>query len=232
MAVSKSNPKCPTGYFHCVQSGWCVHEDYVCDGSVQCPDQGEDEDFEVCKHTYPEAATIKCLEADRGQYNITILAIPCDGNVECKNGEDEVHCQMDDLWTLMGAITGYLVILILVVSVRFCHRNKSIDWDHSTDQQNEEEEEKLLEFQPDDPKMAEEFFNKIHQTPSMAGWTLYFQGQESREQFNKALYKFEYRDHAAANDETLCCLKVVKFALDYWCIFYRKISGRKKLPQK
>ena len=39
----------------------------------------EDENFDLCKSTFPDGATVKCLEADRPFYKIWIYAVPCDG---------------------------------------------------------------------------------------------------------------------------------------------------------
>ena len=39
--------------------------DQKCDGIVHCY-YGEDEDLKACAHIYPESATIKCLENNRG----------------------------------------------------------------------------------------------------------------------------------------------------------------------
>ena len=65
--------------FFCQKSKSCIPKSWTCDGAVQCI-YGEDEDFELCKDTFPERATIKCLEANRTNlFNITIFAVPCDG---------------------------------------------------------------------------------------------------------------------------------------------------------
>ena len=39
----------------------------------------EDESFDLCKSTFPDGATVYCLEADRPFYQIWIYAVPCDG---------------------------------------------------------------------------------------------------------------------------------------------------------
>ena len=54
---------------------------------------GEDEQFDICEETYPEEATIKCVENRLEGFNVTIMAIPCNGIKECRNGEDEDHCE-------------------------------------------------------------------------------------------------------------------------------------------
>ena len=54
---------------------------------------GEDEQFDICEETYPEEATIKCVENRLEGFNVTIMAIPCNGIQECRNGEDENNCK-------------------------------------------------------------------------------------------------------------------------------------------
>ena len=71
---------------------------------------GEDEQFELCKYTFPEEATIECVENNRlpGIIDITIMAIPCDGIIECRDGRDE-NCE-NDKWIL------YIVTAVLFLT--------------------------------------------------------------------------------------------------------------------
>ena len=71
----------------------------VCDGILETLNgykNGTDEDLENCKLKYPPSATVVCEKP--GIYNnltIKIKAVPCNGVVECKNREDEKHCNLD-----------------------------------------------------------------------------------------------------------------------------------------
>ena len=99
-------------YYFCPLSKIWIPEKYVCDGAIQCI-EGDDETFDLCKDTFPESATITCLESDRPFYNITIKATPCDGNVECRNGEDE-NCELKPPG-IFYIITGCLVTIIFCI---------------------------------------------------------------------------------------------------------------------
>ena len=85
------NPCPPKESFYCKMSDSCIPKNFMCDGSVNCF-YAEDEDFELCKSFFPEAATVKCEEANRTHYNISILATPCDG--------------------ILGTLLGFMIIHI------------------------------------------------------------------------------------------------------------------------
>ena len=80
----------------------------MCDGIFHCM-HGEDEVFDICEHVYPDIATIKCIENRVKDINVTIMAIPCDGIQECRDGSDEKHCS--------GETNNYLVTIVTNVTV-------------------------------------------------------------------------------------------------------------------
>ena len=73
---------------------------------------GEDESFEICETTFPEEATITCIENRQPGFDIWIKAIPCDGIWECKNGSDEVNCE--------GNMYNLVLIVVLLVIFTNC----------------------------------------------------------------------------------------------------------------
>ena len=83
-------------HFYCHLSKTCIDRDKLCDGVVHCI-KGEDETFKNCsdldvlKGKFPPNANEKCNDSSKPAYDIPIFAIRCNGDVECKNSEDESH---------------------------------------------------------------------------------------------------------------------------------------------
>ena len=74
--------------FYCHITKSCIEDIRKCDGIKDCI-HGEDETIETCQNTYPESATVDCIESNRPADDIWIKAVRCNGVPECKNGEDE-----------------------------------------------------------------------------------------------------------------------------------------------
>ena len=81
---STNETDCKGNEFFCNRSQSCLDKAKICDGIVHCI-FGEDEGIELCKSTFPETATVQCKEIDRGSYDISILATPCNGIQECSD---------------------------------------------------------------------------------------------------------------------------------------------------
>ena len=97
-----------------------------CDGVVHCI-KGEDENFETCKDTYPEEATITCIEDRPIGYDIWIKAVPCNGIKECRSREDE-ECEISDNILLGTMAAIFLVLLLVSILMRYFiwrYRSKS-----------------------------------------------------------------------------------------------------------
>ena len=75
---------CKGNEFFCHQSKSCLDTAKICDGIVLCI-LGEDKAIELCKSTFPGTVTVQCKEIDRGSYDISILATPCNGIQECSD---------------------------------------------------------------------------------------------------------------------------------------------------
>ena len=92
-----------------------------CDRIPQCPN-GSDESWELCKDTFPPAATQICNKWGLGNnFTIQIKATRCNGVRECVNGEDESNCGDDRSLLVTCLIFGGGFALFLFVS---CGVNK------------------------------------------------------------------------------------------------------------
>ena len=99
--------------------------DQTCDGILQCQ-HGEDEDFELCRNTFPDIATIECLENRTAGYDVTILAVPCDGIQECKDGSDE-DCEVNNNLLFISLVMILLVTIIIWCWIKYKVLKESTD---------------------------------------------------------------------------------------------------------
>ena len=87
-----------------------LKEEEVCDGVIHCP-EAEDEEFERCNQlkALPASGTVECesLWMD----NVTIPAIKCNSQKECKSGKDEEDCDVPK-WVL-----GVVFVLCLLLAM-------------------------------------------------------------------------------------------------------------------
>ena len=93
---------------------------------------GEDELFQLCKDTFQKEATIECIEKRLpGTIDVTIMAIPCDGIVECRDGRDE-NCEEDKIILVIAVAVLFLTticIYLYLVFVRFPIWKDSVFWE-------------------------------------------------------------------------------------------------------
>ena len=81
----------------------------------------------MCKDTFPEEATIECIEDRLPGIDLKIMATPCDGIRECRDGRDE-ECEDDKLilyFVVSGLITTTLIIYLYVVWIKIPQWRKS-----------------------------------------------------------------------------------------------------------
>ena len=133
---SKTKSECnKTNEFYCSKSMSCIKKSNICDGIVHCY-HGEDEDLETCAHIYPETATIKCLEINRGNIetlllyyystllfngilgniDIKIKATPCNANRECRDIDDE-DCGQKGIVLIITLVVVLVGIIFLSLYV-------------------------------------------------------------------------------------------------------------------
>ena len=106
----------------CSRSNQCIWKDWVCDGFVQCL-KGDDEDFEMCleRESFPKGATFRCQEANRTGYKIEILAVPCNGIPECKEGIDEQLCEREGKIIILFslAVAAFIMFIWFVIYLTY-----------------------------------------------------------------------------------------------------------------
>ena len=90
----------------------------TCDGIFHCL-YGEDEQFELCQDTFPKEATIQCIENRLpGTIDVSIMAIPCDGILECRDGRDE-NCEEDKMILVVAVAMLFLTTICIYLYLVF-----------------------------------------------------------------------------------------------------------------
>ena len=153
---------------------------------------GEDEHIELCNHTFPKAATVKCFEPYRpNNSSIVIMAIRCDGRKECKDGRDEYKCDIPFTYLLYILASGFGFISVAAAILQCCHRkNRSVD------------EIELANLTP-----ADQPFEEWHEKEDRGKEVAFFQGSDDRRLQNQALIAFEWCFHENFA-RAIVCIKV------------------------
>ena len=121
-------------YSYCNQSQKCIPRQWMCDGAIQCPIAGEDEAFKFCQTqaTFPQGATIQCIESLRPGFNVEIKATPCDGIHECVDGSDE-KCRGNFkkvVYIMSGCflfVIGLIWLGLYLIITKFSERENDLD---------------------------------------------------------------------------------------------------------
>ena len=176
----------------CDNSTKCIFSDpYVCDGHRHCHD-GQDENVDVCRSkniTFPKEATVECLESNRpDKYPIFIMAIPCNGKSECKDGKDEIGCDISIIYLLCALLIGFATISV-VAGFFDQHHKKAKHFENI---------ELVGSKREDQP------FQEWHQHIDRAKQISFYQGASDRRQQNQALIASECSFHGNFTTAILC----------------------------
>ena len=188
--VANGTSYCGTDQLICDDSTKCIYPKYVCDGHRQCQD-GQDENIHECKsrNTFPKQATVQCLEANRpDKYPIIVMAIPCDGNFDCKDGKDNIGCDISLTYLLCVLLIGFVAITILAKLFDYYHK-QSKDFD---------------QIELGGSKREDLTFEEWHQTIDRAKQIAFYQGASDKRLQNQALFAFEYSFHGNFASAMLC----------------------------
>ena len=72
----------------------------------------------MCKSTFPGTVTVQCKEIDRGSYDISILATPCNGIRECSDVDDE-DCDESKEALIISLVIAFVLITALCVFIHY-----------------------------------------------------------------------------------------------------------------
>ena len=197
-------------YLMCDNNTRCIHDKYICNGHIHCQD-GQDENIGVCKsrNAFPKAATVQCFEDNRpDKYRTVIMAIPCDGRRECKDGEDEMGCDISLIYLLIALLIGFATIS--VVAGLFDNHHKRVKKLGNIEQGSRRED---LPFQ------------ELHQDIDRANKIAFYQGAKDRRQQNQALITSESSFHGNFATGMLCLkastvIAVLVCSLDQTILLY------------
>ena len=185
----------------CDNSTKCILPNYICDGHRQCQD-GQDENVDECKSrgTFPKEATVQCFEDNRpDKYPIVIMALLCNGQWECKNGEDEIGCDISIIYLLCFLLIGFAAIIV-VVGI-FDNHHKCVK-DFGTKELEGSKRENIP-------------FEERHQDIDRAKKIAFYQGTSDRRKQNQALIASESSFHGNFATGVLCLKASTIIALSH-----------------
>ena len=174
--------KCSTG------DNQCYYEWQSCDQIANCPN-GEDEDLAQCEDKFPSLATVTCQKKDSYNLNISVKAVPCDGNAECHGDIDELYCSLPDF---------IITIVLLVISV-LSSIIVFVMWKTTV--------KDLIPYSQDF-RFKKEDFEVLHGTEELNTKVQEMQSRENSSSLNFHFCKMEIMHHSGSINETICCIKV------------------------
>ena len=177
-----------TNNFFLCESHQCIDEQRVCNGIVNCPN-GEDESFEKCQSNETASHLVECIKKDIFNFNISILAVKCNGEVECAFGEDEEPCSLPNEVSVIVLVSVTLICLL----VSFLYKNVTMSY--------------LLQI-VEEPSITEEDFKRFHRTDGLKEKMFQVQSCQNSRKINQQFLKLELEIHHNGQiNETVCCIK-------------------------
>ena len=162
----------------------------MCDGVANCPN-GDDEVFETChgRGVFSDLATFTCEKKD--VYNVTIMinAVLCDGNYECKDGEDEKNC----------SLPNYVLIVSLGIVIISFGIFGYVLWKANSFILTKKHQMSTL---PD--------FEMLHGTEALKETMFHAQSLDNFEHIKSIFIDVEIKKHNGILSEMVCCIKVSK----------------------
>ena len=173
---------CPT------QPNYCIYNYRFCNGIANCPN-GDDESMEICNKFFPPTATLECKMRDTYNLNITIKAVPCDGNYECEFDLDEQNCSLpDSIFPICLAATAIIGSMLAFVMWFFTIR-------------------RLPAFNQEQIQLTDDF-ETLHQTHELKRFMHNAQTFTNAREINKEYISNEMNWHNGSTCEVVCCFKV------------------------
>ena len=132
------------------------------------------------------------MKKDIFNVNITIKAIPCDGIEECVGGIDEAYCAINEIYTIVAVIIGYLLIITMSFLL---WRNEELGDNTS---------EAVIE-------LNQTLFETEHASEALAAEIAYLHenaiNDDDRREISAKLLKYEVNYHNSTS-QAICCMKV------------------------
>ena len=132
------------------------------------------------------------MKKDIFNVNITIKAIPCDGIEECVGGIDEAYCAINEIYTIVAVMIGYL----LIITMSFLLWRKEELGDNTS--------EAVIE-------LNQTLFETEHASEALAAEIAYLHenaiNDDDRREISAKLLKYEVNYHNSTS-QAICCMKV------------------------
>ena len=145
--------------------------------------------METCikRGVFSDLATLRCPKKNIYNGTIWILAVPCDGNYECYNDQDEQNCSIPDFVSIV--ILGTIMLISGFGALAL--------WKSTTE----------ILMGKNQMEILEELEN-LHGSDSLKAKMFEMQSYESANSINSRLVEVEMKIHEGVKSEVVCCIKV------------------------